>query len=190
MYNHANGSDVLFREPVNYRFFLEKYRKYLYDVVDTYAYCLMGNHFHLMIRVKDLKTSKVFENLGGLKDDLEVGEKVSKVISQRVSNLFNSYTKAFNKKYRRMGSLFAPNVRRKIIDNDKYFSDFLVYIHQNPVMHGFVDNISDWKYSSYYEITNKSTANVDIESVMNWFGDLPAFKRLQIEKRGLNSVFD
>ncbi|MCK5209465.1 MAG: hypothetical protein KAQ79_15630, partial [Cyclobacteriaceae bacterium] len=51
IYNHANGDDNIFREQDNYRFFLEKYVKYINPVADTFAYCLMRNHFHLMVRI-------------------------------------------------------------------------------------------------------------------------------------------
>lgn len=84
VYNHANGTDDFFREEDNYRFFLKKYIKYISPVVDTLAYCLMKNHFHLMVRVKDsktFKTSKVFENLGGLE----------KTISKKVSQSFSTF---------------------------------------------------------------------------------------------------
>ena len=52
IFNHANGFENVFREPENYPFFLEKYRKYISPVAETYAYCLMPNHFHLVVRIR------------------------------------------------------------------------------------------------------------------------------------------
>ena len=52
VYNHANGQDVLFREPDNYRYFLDKYAYHIHPVAETYAYCLLPNHLHLMIRIR------------------------------------------------------------------------------------------------------------------------------------------
>lgn len=52
IYNHANGIEQIFQDEENYRFFLKQYAKYLGGVVDTYAYCLMPNHFHLLVGVK------------------------------------------------------------------------------------------------------------------------------------------
>ena len=52
IWTHANGSENLFRVGENYRYFLKKYAFYIYPVVDTYAYCLMPNHLHLMVRIK------------------------------------------------------------------------------------------------------------------------------------------
>jgi putative transposase len=52
IYTHANGNENLFRCEGNYRYFLAKYAERIYAVVDTYAYCLMPNHLHLMVRVR------------------------------------------------------------------------------------------------------------------------------------------
>jgi len=201
VYNHANGDDDLFREADNYRFFLEKYVKYISPIADTLAYCLMKNHFHLMVRIKDAgsfktledsstssnKTSKVFENLGGL---VEEEKAISKKVSQYFSNLFNSYTKAFNKKYNRMGSLFAPNVKRKVITNDRYFTELIVYIHNNPVHHGFVEDISHWVQSSYTRILEGNDPIVDEVEIIDWFGSKKAFVEAHKKTKGLMSVFE
>ena len=64
IYNHANGRENIFLEEENYRFFPQKYAKYLGGVVDTYAYCLMPNHFHLMVGVRSDLSG--FKNLTGL----------------------------------------------------------------------------------------------------------------------------
>ncbi|MFN3761365.1 MAG: hypothetical protein ACK4SF_19290 [Algoriphagus aquaeductus] len=68
IYNHANGTENIFREEDNYLFFLKQYDKYLGDVVDTYAYCLMPNQFHLMIGMKVerllRRTFPKFQNFG------------------------------------------------------------------------------------------------------------------------------
>ncbi len=190
VYNHANGDDNIFKEEDNYRFFLEKYVKYINPVADTLAYCLMKNHFHLMVRIKDIqsfKTSKVFEDLGGL----EIDEKyISKKVSKSFSNLFNSYTKSFNKKYERMGSLFAQNVKRKQIINDSYFTGLIVYIHNNPVHHGFVEDVGDWVHSSYISILEENDSIVEEKEILKWFGSKDAFTTAHKKAVGLRSVFD
>jgi len=121
---------------------------HVHPVVESFAYCLMPNHLHLVLRVKGeeevlehLKTKvsnptpnlQGFKNLGGL----------SRVISQQFSNLFNSYSKAFNKYFNRKGSLFIPNFKRKQIESNSYFATLIAYIHYNPVHHGFVDDAGE-----------------------------------------------
>jgi len=56
IYNHANGSENIFRDAENYRFFLEKYELYISPVAETFAWCLMPNHFHLLIQIRDETT--------------------------------------------------------------------------------------------------------------------------------------
>ena len=52
IFNHANGFEDVFRGKENYRFFLEKYRLYIYPIAETYAYCLMPNYFHLVVWIR------------------------------------------------------------------------------------------------------------------------------------------
>ncbi|MBC8343834.1 MAG: transposase [Bacteroidetes bacterium] len=60
IFNHANGPENLFVEEKNYIFFLDKYKLYITPLVHTIAYCLMPNHFHMLIRVKTLKEIQAF----------------------------------------------------------------------------------------------------------------------------------
>jgi REP element-mobilizing transposase RayT len=60
IWTHANGDENLFREEENYRYFLEKYTYYGHPVVGTFAYCLMPNHLHLMVRVREKEEVLVF----------------------------------------------------------------------------------------------------------------------------------
>lgn len=58
LYNHANGSMSLFLKPGNYQYFMDKYKHYVHKYVDTYAYCLMPNHFHFIFNSGQLILSK------------------------------------------------------------------------------------------------------------------------------------
>jgi REP element-mobilizing transposase RayT len=84
-------------------------------------------------------------------------EKISKYLSQQFSNLFNGYTKAINKRYRRYGSLFAPRFKRKEINSENYFYNTLVYIHFNPIHHRFVYDLDDWPYSSWHDYLSEQS---------------------------------
>jgi putative transposase len=52
VYNHANGSDNLFLTSENYRYFLQRFASFINPIADIYAYCLMPNHIHFLIRIK------------------------------------------------------------------------------------------------------------------------------------------
>lgn len=148
IFNHANSDEDLFREPENYRYFLQQYYKHLNPVADTYSYCLMPNHFHLLVRIKSAVAITThlpgFENLEGVA--------ASNLLSRQFSNFFNGYTKAFNKKYERRGSLFLKNFKKKAILHKNYLSSVILYIHANPVVHQFTKHPAHWKWSSYHAL--------------------------------------
>jgi REP element-mobilizing transposase RayT len=136
-------------------------------VADTLAYCLMPNHVHFFVEIRQ---------------DIQVPESsrynVSQYVSKQYSNLFSSYSQAFNKQQKRFGSLFDHTFRRKLIDSDAYFTNLIIYIHRNPVEHQFVKDISNWKYSSYNLISRASDSFVEKEKVVAWFGGLDEFNRV------------
>ncbi len=68
IYNHANGSDNLFREEDNYNYFLRQWEKYISPIANTYAYCLMPNHFHALIRIKAIEEILAIDRFKKFKD--------------------------------------------------------------------------------------------------------------------------
>lgn len=139
VYNRANGSENLFREPKNYRYFLKQWVKYIDPVADSLAYCLMPNHFHFLVKVKTEAELKAFLSIKDKRKSttLSKGLKpLERVVSLQFSHLFNSYSQAYNKMYNRKGSLFIPNFKKKEITSDNYLATVVLYIHQNPVQHG------------------------------------------------------
>ena len=56
IFNRGNNREKLFVEERNYRYFLELYAKHIMPVAETYAYCLLRNHFHILVRIQDQET--------------------------------------------------------------------------------------------------------------------------------------
>ena len=65
--------------------------------------------------------------------------------------VFNSYTKAFNRRYGRSGTLFEGPYRAIHVDRDSYLLHLCRYIHANPVKHGLVSDLAQWPYSNYLD---------------------------------------
>jgi len=170
IYNHANGNENLFREQKNYEYFLEKYKQHINPIAETIAWCLMPNHFHLLVKIKTeeeiISTSSLtsfsstFPKFGTLEKleksrkleklkKLETLEAKSNFLSKQFANFFSSYTQSFNKVYGRRGSLFLKNFKRKEILDENYLRNLILYIHLNPLKHGFTNDILDWKWNSY-----------------------------------------
>lgn len=162
IYTHANGKDLIFRENENYKYFLDKLVKYIVPIAEIYAYCLMPNHFHLLVRFKS-------------KDQIP-NEDEHKYLMKQFSNLLNGYAKAYNKKYNRKGSLFLDYLKRKRVDDEKYLIKLLHYIHNNPINHGFIEDINEWKYSSYHSYINLTKeSKIERKEMMRYFDTINDF---------------
>jgi putative transposase len=169
IYNHSNGNENLFQCTENYKFFLKKYAQFIHPICKTYAYCLMPNHFHLLIKTRDIEEVKLL-----LKNEIEI-DVLSKVISKQFSNFFNSYTQAFNMIYNRRGSLFMKNFKRKQVVSESYFVNLIQYIHSNPIHHGFVQSIEEWDWSSYQSLLSDKKSLLEREIVLEWFDGRDGF---------------
>ena len=169
VYNHAVGLDNFFKTDENYYFFLKKYINYILPIADTFAYCLLPNHFHFIIKIKDEK--EIISFFKEKKQKNIILKNLSQFLSQQFSNCFNAYTKSFNKLYNRKGNLFQrPRPFKKIhIDSDDYFRNTINYIHFNPIHHGFVENLLDWKFSSYESFFSQKTSHLKKEEVFKYF---------------------
>jgi putative transposase len=105
---------------------------------EVYAYCLMENHLHLLIKVG--------------KEPLE----------QLMRRICGSYVYWYNRKYDRVGNLFQDRFKSEPVDNDVYFLTVLRYIYQNPVKAGLVKRVEQYKWSNYSEyIGNKKATSVN-----------------------------
>jgi len=170
IYNRGNNREDLFREERNYRYFLRLYAQHVYPVADTFAYCLMRNHFHLLVRIRE-QTSQVSETCEVL---------TPRAVSQRFSNLFNAYTKAINKAYDRTGSLFEERFGRIQVTSDRYFLQLVFYIHLNAQKHGFVPDLRDWPWSSYHTLRTTGETKLDRAAVLDWFGNKAEYERFHL----------
>jgi putative transposase len=128
-YNRGAHRISIFREPENYLFVLRKMKEYAIKFqLAIIAYVLMPNHYHLLVR--------------------QDGEQQAGLLPRYV---FNSYSKAYNKRYEHSGTLFEGNYKVKPILHSKHLLHLCRYIHGNPVKDGLVADPADWDYSNYLE---------------------------------------
>ncbi len=153
VYNSGNNRERLFYALRNYKYFLEKYDEYLSDSIDTYAYCLIPNHFQLLIKTPS---------------------KVDK-ISNQFRKFFITYSKTINFQENRIGSLFIKPFRRKPITNINYLQKVIFYIHNKPVQNGICNNLEDYKWSSYKTILSDLITRLKREAVIELFGSKGKF---------------
>ena len=168
IYNRGINSGILFKEKSNYEYFLKLYDIHMEPMAETYAWCLMKNHFHFLIRIKEI-------------DEITTEKKIPP--SQSFSNLFNAYTKAFNKKYNRHGGLFERPFRRKSIEEDSYFQNLVAYIHNNPVHHNICEHPLHYPWSSYTTCLSDKPTKLKRKEVIALFDDIENFKYVHELKR-------
>lgn len=173
VFNRGNNGERIFYRNANYLFFVRKIRKHILPFADVLSWCLMPNHFHIMILVHN-----------------EVIK--SKTINQSIGVMLSSYAKAINIQESRKGSLFQQHTKAiclnrnetlkpswyrimgvtkisRFDEKSEYPKVCMDYIHLNPVHAGIVVNIGNWKWSSYQELFLESTdiKLVNLEALKN-----------------------
>ncbi|MBA4318341.1 MAG: transposase [Flavobacterium sp.] len=179
IYNRGNNKENIFIEEKNYNYFLEKMKKYLLPIADVYAYCLLKNHFHIVLKIKE---------------EEELPEKLKEKVHLPFSNLFNSYAKSINTAYNRTGSLFQEHLQKNRIENEEYLKQLIVYVHLNPVKHKFTKSFETYLQSSYRSFLSNKETSIDRDFILELFGGLENFKFYHDERRltyeGLIDVID
>ncbi|WP_423130326.1 transposase [Gaoshiqia sp. Z1-71] len=240
IYNRGNNSCNIFREADNYEHFLELYDKYISPVADTFAWVLMPNHFHLLVRIKEDVVYK-FSNADRSNDAVRLEERLEKrstnlsaseapdsvkkskhpkpalpdntvwmetqkwetvsrsaceapdsvkkpVPHRHFAHLFNAYTRYFNQRTGRTGNLFERAFKRKPINNEHYLKQVVLYIHNNPVHHGFCSHPLEYPWSSYLTCTSVKRTRLKRETVIAWFNDQRNFRFVHDEKVEIEKI--
>ena len=181
IYNRGNNSENIFIQERNYAYFMELWWKHISPIAETWGYCLLRNHFHAAVYIKNKTDLTGFQNLSGLK---------LKEPSQYFSNFFNAYSRGVNIATQRTGALFERSFNRIPVDSESYLMRLIVYIHQNPQKHKFERDFRNWNYSSYHELTADVPTRLQRDGVMKLFGSQQDFIRIHQEIQPLENLED
>ena len=168
IYNRGINSAPLFKEQDNYEFFLRLYDLHISPMAETFAWCLMNNHFHFLVRIKEYAENTSTKPIHP---------------SKSFSNLFNAYTKGFNKKNTRHGPMFERPFRRKEITNEQYLLNAILYIHNNPVNHKVCEHPIQYPWSSYLTCITEIPIKIERTKVLSYFDDVENFKYLHQQNK-------
>jgi len=152
IYNRGINSENIFLSDENKTYFLKLLSKYLSEKIDVYAYCLMNNHFHIVLKIIEEE----------------------RIVTQSFSNFFNAYAKAFNKQNQRTGSLFEKHFKRIKIQDDNYLRNIIQYVHLNPKHHLNI-NYNTYKYSSFQAMISISETKLARREVLSYFDGIDNF---------------
>ena len=169
VYNRGNAKQEIFLNPEDYRFFISRLRMNIFPKEDDsfriiklpensfslIGYCLMPNHFHLLIRQdSDIPTSKL------------------------ITKVCTSYSMFFNKKYDSVGHVFQDRFKQVLIEDNEYLKWLSCYIHQNPKVGGLTKRLEDYRWSSYdYYIKGVGDIPCESQIILDQFKDKNEYER-------------
>ena len=163
-------------------FFLQKIKTYISPYADIMAWCLMPNHFHLMILVREVE-------LPTTSDTMTQSHRITtRSLNNSIAIMLRSYTRAINKKEKLSGSLFKAHTKAECVNCSNGITPSFItkngiaeiniqnpekqypqvcfnYIHQNPVKAQLVKNATDWEFSSaidYAGLRNGKLINKEV----------------------------
>jgi len=153
IYNRGNNRQNIFFSDRNFEFFVRRLFEYTDCNSEIVAYCLMPNHFHLLVKIID-----------------------SEKFASSIKNFFISYSKAINSERSRTGHLFEGRYKCKFVPEDNYLLHLSRYIHLNPVRAGLAAKPKNWKYSSYRHYVGLERCDyVHSEIVLDQVADYKSF---------------
>jgi REP element-mobilizing transposase RayT len=180
VYNRGINRQLIFFEEKNSLYFLKQFKKYVSPYVDVFAYCLMPNHFHFFIRVKENDSEITYSG------------KLS-VIEKAFKDFFISYVKSINKQYNRTGALLQYKFKRQEVEDESHYTWLIYYIRLNPISAGLCKNFSDWKFSSYTSLISNKNTELKRDEILEWFGGVKqfiSFHELNLKSRKQNIEFE
>ena len=172
IYNQGNNKQNIFYNQENYLFFLKKIKTYVLPYADVLAWCLMPNHFHLMVLVKKVEYNRkefIHQMTNHHSENIHQVNNKTRTFNTSIAIMLRSFTRAINKQENRTGSLFKPHTKAECINCFKGIKPSFIqsnismtnllsekqypqvcfnYIHQNPVKGHLVKNATDWEFSS------------------------------------------
>jgi len=142
----GNNKDRIFFDVEDYSTYVNMIKHVLKkNDPSIYAYCLMTNHIHMIIKENQSELSEI------------------------VKNINSSFAQFMNNKYKRVGHLFQGRYRSEPIEKESYFFAAIRYVHNNPVAAGITDNVSKYPWSSYHAYVNNDNRIVDIDTLLDYF---------------------
>lgn len=120
-----------------------------------YAFCLMGNHYHLLLETPEPNLVQGMRRLNGV------------------------YTQAFNRRHNRVGHVLQGRYKSILVDKDAYLRELCRYVVLNPVRAGLVASVEDWHWSSYLPTAGRMPCPpwLNAAAALGWFGEGAAARR-------------
>lgn len=174
IFNRGHNYNQVFLCQDDYLFFIDKLKEYMLATTLVYAYTLLPNHYHFLLRIHE--SSKLGE------------------FSNQFRKFILSYTNMINFRENRSGSLFLHPFKRIEITSRDYFKRLIFYIHYNTEKHKISKNFHLYPYSSYKDYTSKEASFLEKHETYKIFGSKEDFfhyhKYVSDEKKIRNLILE
>lgn len=163
IYNRGINKGEIFFQQKNYHYFLSLLKQYLSNNLEVLAYCLLPNHFHLLLKLPETITIPATKK--SPQKELVQENEVGEFISEQFRRMLISFSQAINRQEHRTGGLFVRNFKRILIEDDEHLKYLFFYIHYNPEKHGICNDFKNYRFSSY-----KAYRSDDFSEISREFG--------------------
>jgi REP element-mobilizing transposase RayT len=188
VYNRSISNVELYYTDENCRYFLKKWNKYFDAYFDVYAYCLIPNHFHFLVKVKPIddvvRAAIKRECTKAASNFLDGNILYPTFLEDQFKRLFSGYAQALNRELNgRRGAVLEKRFKRVKIKTRERFLEMLFYIHHNPIHHGLFGDYDVWAFSSYQAYFSEKKSNIKKEVIYKMLND-----DLELAKKQLNQL--
>ena len=161
VYNRFARGESVFADPEEAIEFVELLRKVKQrDGLTVFAWALLSNHYHIALRTSAIPLSRSMQYLQG------------------------TYSRRFNRRWKRTGPLWQSRYQARVIDDQESFDRVMVYVHLNPVRAGLTDDPSEYVFCGHRELMGKvKDPLVDVDQALIGFGDTLKQARRQYSAR-------
>jgi len=154
IFTRGNNRELVFYDNIHYLWFTGKLKKMIRQTyVNCLCYCLMPNHFHLLLWFPENCDIRVFKNKYG--------------------TMLSSYTQKLNYRFGRCNLIFRKRSKVKVITDSEYALTCFYYIHQNPLRAGLVNKLEDWPFCSYRDYAGLRNGTICDQIFAKTMLDLP-----------------
>jgi putative transposase len=177
----------LFKNVKERSFFLEKWKRFTEMATDLWAYSLLDNHTHFIIKTKTKEdVQKLISILNpeqqtkAMKQFIHAPSEAffQSIMERQINSFLVSYTNTYNNFIKRKGGLFQQPFRRLLIADDAHLQQAIIYTHANAQKHGLVKHFLEHPWHSYYAIMNGDSYLVCANDVLAFFGGKEKFEQL------------
>lgn len=177
IYGRGNNAEKIFPTEEKRALFLRKFIKYCSKYFHIYAFCVLPDHYHILLEVKEVdeafKKNVLAEGNSVGRQFLNGEISLNRFLENQFMRFLNSYAQTFNRSESRKGSVFQKRFRRPWVKNEMKKLSLVPYINRNPIHHNWVDHFSDWDLSSYNPTLTEEPSILSLEKIKELYADVP-----------------